>query len=275
MGDLVAVLQAGGRLAQFGAAGRDPRRARVGLRGPLRRRGPRAQAAVADAGSATSSSRPPPRPASASDAADARRRTLGRRRSPTCCSSTTDDRPLGWVDERQLPRGRAALDADLASPTSPLLDRRTTLKDALSMLLDADVQAGIVVDAAGARGHRDRVDADHADDAARGDELGTGRSRDGGRVIDWAWMGDHLDDARSRGTVQHLYLAADRGRDRVRDLVRAGGLVGPPAPRLRAGHGVRAGSCTRSRASRCSPRWSRSPGSRSSPRRSRSSCTRS
>jgi CBS domain-containing protein len=33
---------------------------------------------------------------------------------------------------------------------SPLLDRRTTLKDALSMLLDADVQAGIVVDRTGA-----------------------------------------------------------------------------------------------------------------------------
>ena len=33
---------------------------------------------------------------------------------------------------------------------SPLMNRRTTLKDALSMLLDADVQAGIVVDRSGA-----------------------------------------------------------------------------------------------------------------------------
>ncbi len=33
---------------------------------------------------------------------------------------------------------------------SPLINRRTTLKDALSMLLDADVQAGIVVDRTGA-----------------------------------------------------------------------------------------------------------------------------
>ena len=33
---------------------------------------------------------------------------------------------------------------------SPLLNRRTTLKDALSLLLDADVQAGIVVDRNGA-----------------------------------------------------------------------------------------------------------------------------
>ncbi|HYM82922.1 MAG TPA: hypothetical protein VEY67_02070, partial [Candidatus Dormibacteraeota bacterium] len=34
-------------------------------------------------------------------------------------------------------------------PAGPLLDRRTTLKDALSFLLDHDVQAGIVVDRRG------------------------------------------------------------------------------------------------------------------------------
>jgi CBS domain-containing protein len=33
---------------------------------------------------------------------------------------------------------------------SPLLDRHTTLKDALSMLLAGDVQAGIVIDSRGA-----------------------------------------------------------------------------------------------------------------------------
>jgi hypothetical protein len=38
----------------------------------------------------------------------------------------------------------------MANPMSPLLNRRTTLKDALSLLLDADVQAGIVVDRTGA-----------------------------------------------------------------------------------------------------------------------------
>jgi hypothetical protein len=40
------------------------------------------------------------------------------------------------------------LKADRAIPMSPLLNRRTTLKDALSVLLDADVQAGILVDRA-------------------------------------------------------------------------------------------------------------------------------
>jgi CBS domain-containing protein len=37
----------------------------------------------------------------------------------------------------------------MSESMSPLLDRRTTLKDALSLLLDADVQVGIVVDRAG------------------------------------------------------------------------------------------------------------------------------
>ena len=44
MGDLVAVMQVGGHLAQFGAAGRDPRQPGVRLRRPLRRRGPRPEA---------------------------------------------------------------------------------------------------------------------------------------------------------------------------------------------------------------------------------------
>jgi CBS domain containing-hemolysin-like protein len=38
----------------------------------------------------------------------------------------------------------------MATPMSPLLDRRSTLKDALSLLLDSGVQAGIVVDRHGA-----------------------------------------------------------------------------------------------------------------------------
>ena len=38
----------------------------------------------------------------------------------------------------------------MANPVSPLVNKRTTLKDALSMMLDADVQTGIVVDRDGA-----------------------------------------------------------------------------------------------------------------------------
>ena len=57
-------------------------------------------------------------------------------------------RPLGWIRADRVPPG-GVLTADMADPTSPILDGHTTLKDALSMLLDADVQAGVVVDAAG------------------------------------------------------------------------------------------------------------------------------
>jgi osmoprotectant transport system ATP-binding protein len=62
----------------------------------------------------------------------------------------TDDasRPIGWVHRDHLTTGTVS--ADQVESTSPLLDRRTTLKDALSLLLDGDVQAGLVVDRTGA-----------------------------------------------------------------------------------------------------------------------------
>ncbi|HEY6013961.1 MAG TPA: CBS domain-containing protein, partial [Candidatus Limnocylindrales bacterium] len=58
-------------------------------------------------------------------------------------------RPIGWIADDEIPtEGR--LTERMAESMSPLINRRTTLKDALSMLLDADVQAGIVVDRTGA-----------------------------------------------------------------------------------------------------------------------------
>jgi osmoprotectant transport system ATP-binding protein len=60
-----------------------------------------------------------------------------------------DERPIGWIADDEIPtEGR--LTERMAQAMSPLINRRTTLKDALSMLLDADVQAGIVVDRTGA-----------------------------------------------------------------------------------------------------------------------------
>jgi osmoprotectant transport system ATP-binding protein len=59
-----------------------------------------------------------------------------------------EQRPIGWVHRDRLSSG--PISANQVESTSPLLDRRTTLKDALSMLLDADVQAGLVVDRTGA-----------------------------------------------------------------------------------------------------------------------------
>jgi osmoprotectant transport system ATP-binding protein len=56
-----------------------------------------------------------------------------------------DGRPIGWVAAGDVPQD-GTLSADVADSMSPLFDPRTTLKDALSQLLDADVMAGIVVD---------------------------------------------------------------------------------------------------------------------------------
>jgi Mg/Co/Ni transporter MgtE len=58
-------------------------------------------------------------------------------------------RPIGWIARDRCPSS-GPLSEDLAVPMSPLFNRRATLKDALSLLLDSDVQAGIVVDRRGA-----------------------------------------------------------------------------------------------------------------------------
>ena len=147
MGDLVAVMQLGGHLAQFGppadvlanpasdfvarfvGADRGLKRlalirvAELELRAPL----------TARAGD---------------DAAAARARAAA---DPFPYLLLVDDRgrPLGWLDDRRIP-ATGSIGADNVEPASPLLDRHTTLKDALSMLLEAGVQAGIVVDADGA-----------------------------------------------------------------------------------------------------------------------------
>ncbi|HSH21802.1 MAG TPA: ATP-binding cassette domain-containing protein [Candidatus Caenarcaniphilales bacterium] len=54
-------------------------------------------------------------------------------------------RPIGWLDQDQIPT-TGTLSAAAGVPAEPVLEPRTTLKDALSRLLAADVMAGIVVD---------------------------------------------------------------------------------------------------------------------------------
>jgi osmoprotectant transport system ATP-binding protein len=143
MGDLVAVMQVGGRLAQFGtpeeilSAPADDFVARfVGVdrglkRLSLRRVGDLELQQVVHA-----------RPGA--DAAEARRRAEADP-FPYLLLVDEGDRPIGWIPDDHLP-AEGPLEADLATPMSPLLDRRATLKDALSLLLDSDVQVGIVVD---------------------------------------------------------------------------------------------------------------------------------
>jgi osmoprotectant transport system ATP-binding protein len=57
-------------------------------------------------------------------------------------------RPLGWVEPKDLDTDGPVTEED-ADPMSPFLDRRDTLKDATSRLLDAEVQSGVVVDREG------------------------------------------------------------------------------------------------------------------------------
>ena len=143
MGDLVAVMQVGGHLAQFGTpaeilaspatdfvarfVGADRGLKRLSLR--------RVRDLVPQR---VESARP------GDDATDARRRSLA---DPFHFLLLVDgaDRPIGWIDPEDLPAG-GPLTEEMAVPMSPLLNQRATLKDALSLLLDADVQAGIVVD---------------------------------------------------------------------------------------------------------------------------------
>ncbi len=82
------------------------------------------------------------------DAADARQRA---REAPFGYLLLVDatNAPIGWIADEAIPTSGTLTDAQ-ANPVSPSVNKRTTLKDALSMMLDADVQAAIVVDRTGA-----------------------------------------------------------------------------------------------------------------------------
>ncbi|MDE3074972.1 MAG: ABC transporter ATP-binding protein, partial [Chloroflexota bacterium] len=56
-----------------------------------------------------------------------------------------ENRPIGWINLSRRPPGSVAALAD-ADASSPFLESSTTLRDALSMLLGADVQTAVVVD---------------------------------------------------------------------------------------------------------------------------------
>ena len=81
------------------------------------------------------------------DAAEVRRRIAGAT-DQFVLLVDAENHPVGWVDRARLPDS-GPLSADPAVPMSPLLDHETTAKDALSMLIAAGVQAGIVVDREG------------------------------------------------------------------------------------------------------------------------------
>ncbi|HEX5465580.1 MAG TPA: ABC transporter ATP-binding protein [Candidatus Limnocylindrales bacterium] len=146
MGDLVAVMQAGGRLAQFGPpddllahpasdfvarfVGSDRGLKRLSL---SRIRDVQLQAV------------PTARPG---DPAAPVRQAVQADPFPYLLLVDEANHPLGWLDEADLPAD-GPLDAEEAIAMSPLLNPETTLKDALAMMVEADVQAGVVVDGTG------------------------------------------------------------------------------------------------------------------------------
>ena len=147
MGDLVAVMELGGRLAQFGPPAEilahpasDFVARFVGADRGLKR------LSLSRVGDVPLRSPVSARPGDDASAARGRMRVDP---FPFLLLVDAQDRPIGWLDQDEIPMS-GQLEAASAIAMSPLLDRRTTLKDALSMLLDADVQAGIVVDRHGA-----------------------------------------------------------------------------------------------------------------------------
>ncbi len=82
------------------------------------------------------------------DAASARARAAAEPDSPWLLLLDARDRPLGWVHERRIPT-EGVLGAGLAEPTSAILSPWMSLRDALSVMLDEQVVTGVVVDADG------------------------------------------------------------------------------------------------------------------------------
>ena len=147
MGDLVAVLQVGGHLAQFGTPDEilsnpasDFVARFVGADRGLKRL---ALLRVGELELTEAVTAHPGEPA-----AGPRSRALDNP-VPYILLLDEGDRPIGWVAAATCPAD-TTLAEPMADAMSPLLGRRTTLKDALSMLLASDVQAGIVVDRRGA-----------------------------------------------------------------------------------------------------------------------------
>jgi osmoprotectant transport system ATP-binding protein len=146
MGDLVVVMAQGGRIAQAGAPAdllaqpaSDYVARFVGTDRGLKRL---SLYRVADV-----SLRPAPlvRPGEPNRDVIARAGAWGDR---FVLLADAEDRPIGWIDASHLSADGRLSVAD-ADATSPLLDRRSTLKDATSLLLDQEVRSGIVVDHVG------------------------------------------------------------------------------------------------------------------------------
>jgi osmoprotectant transport system ATP-binding protein len=140
MGDRVAVMQQGGRLAQFAPPAQlllqpanDFVARFVGVDRGLKRL---TLLKVSDVGLEQA-----PVARIGEDAAAVRRRAGD---APWVLLLDHAERPQGWLNPTQLRTGTLA--ADAVDPSSPIVTFETTLRDALSMLLASAVQTAVVVD---------------------------------------------------------------------------------------------------------------------------------
>jgi osmoprotectant transport system ATP-binding protein len=140
MGDRVAVMQQGGRLAQFAPPAElllqpanDFVARFVGVDRGLKRL---TLLKVSDVGLEQAPV------ARIGEDADAVRRRAGD--APWVLLLDRAERPQGWLNPAQLRTGTLA--ADAVDPSSPIVTFETTLRDALSMLLASAVQTAVVVD---------------------------------------------------------------------------------------------------------------------------------
>ena len=171
MGDLVAVLQVGGKLAQFGppaemlASPASEFVARfVGADRGLKR------LSLLRVDDLTLAARADGRPSATTPAKRVGARSRIRSGSSSWSVDCRRADSAGSTPSGCRSRGRSS--ESMANPTSPLLNQRTTLSDALSLLLDASVQIGIV-DGSHRGGHGPRHDRhDRRADARRPSDSG-------------------------------------------------------------------------------------------------------
>jgi osmoprotectant transport system ATP-binding protein len=76
---------------------------------------------------------------------DARRRLEAHRNGGYALLVDADQRPVGWIGRRDLD-GDGTVDRAAATPGAPTVQPETTLRDALSVMLGSSVQLGVVVD---------------------------------------------------------------------------------------------------------------------------------
>jgi osmoprotectant transport system ATP-binding protein len=190
MGDKVAVMQVGGKLAQYAAPAvllaepaNDFVASFVGADRGLKRLSLQRVRDIALWSTVNTTE--------GDDAAEIRRR-LGDADVPWALLIDGDDKPVGWIEPDKLREGRVT--RDLVSPDPPVIvERDDVLRDALSDLLSAESHYGVVVDPYG-----------HVENALSIDAISHAINSDPSKVPSTAEiLAAQQEDEREREQAQH------------------------------------------------------------------------